>query len=479
MKRQTFSPADVGRGSINGGHEPAARTESGDEDADDVLVADFREKLLDEIDLTELSKLDLTQRRARLERVMTHLVASRGPLLSSRERTSLIRRVVAEALGLGVLEPLLADSAITEIMINGPDRIFIERFGRIEMAKERFVSTEQLLQTIDRIVSTVNRRVDESSPMVDARLRTGERVNVILPPLALDGPVVTIRKFPRPFSIDQLISGGTLDAVTARLLGACVRAKLNVLVSGGTGSGKTTLLNSLSSFIPEGERIVTIEDAAELSLQQSHVIRLESRPANVEGKGQITIRELVRNSLRMRPDRIVVGEVRGGETMDMLSAMNTGHEGSLTTIHANSPDEALSRVETLASMSELELPFAAVQEQVNNAIDLIIQLDRGPDGSRRVVEVTHVVSKGREEYELHPLMEFVASPIGPDRVVRGRHVTQALPPSLVRRLELAGEEIPDEASTAAVPDVANAAEQDDVATTAVQDDVADATGPFE
>ena len=440
MKRQTFGTGSVQREDGEERHVASI----GDE-TDDLLVADFREKLLDEIDLNELSKLDLPQRRARLERVMTHLVASRGPLLSSRERTALIRRVVAEALGLGVLEPLLSDDAITEIMVNGPDQIFIERLGRVELAKERFVSNEQLLQTIDRIVSTVNRRVDESSPMVDARLRTGERVNVILPPLALDGPVVTIRKFPRPFTMEQLISGGTLDETTARILAACVRAKLNVLVSGGTGSGKTTLLNSLSSYIPDRERIVTIEDAAELSLQQEHVIRLESRPANVEGKGQVSIRDLVRNSLRMRPDRIIVGEVRGGETMDMLSAMNTGHEGSLTTIHANSPIEALSRTETLASMSELDLPFTAVQEQVNNAIDLVLQLDRGPDGSRRVTQVALLLSKGREPYQLHTISEYVAEPIGSDRVVRGRHVTRALPLSFVRRLQLAGEQLPRDA----------------------------------
>ncbi|MGH3459353.1 CpaF family protein [Aeromicrobium sp.] len=442
MKRQTFGYTEVSRHETPDEHQVSG---IGDE-TDDLMVADFREKLLDEIDLTELSKLDLAQRRARLERVMTHLVASRGPLLSSRERTALIRRVVAEALGLGVLEPLLSDDAITEIMVNGADQIFIERLGRVELAKEKFVSNEQLLQTIDRIVSTVNRRVDESSPMVDARLRTGERVNVILPPLALDGPVVTIRKFPRPFTMEQLIGGGTLDATSAAILGASVRAKLNILVSGGTGSGKTTLLNSLSSFIPERERIVTIEDAAELSLQQHHVIRLESRPPNVEGKGQVTIRDLVRNSLRMRPDRIVIGEVRGGETMDMLSAMNTGHEGSLTTIHANSPIEALSRAETLASMSDLDLPFAAVQEQVNNAIDLVVQLDRGPDGSRRVTEVVLLTSTGRDPYRLETVAEYIPEPIGADRVVRGRHVTQALPQSFVRRLQLAGEQLPAESS---------------------------------
>lgn len=438
MKRQTF-----GATSVSSGSDVERAVTDMTEEADDVMVADFREKLLDEIDLNELSKLDLPQRRARLERVMTHLVASRGPLLSSRERTALIRRVVAEALGLGVLEPLLADDAVTEIMVNGPDQIFIERLGRIELAKERFVSTEQLLQTIDRIVSTVNRRVDESSPMVDARLRTGERVNVILPPLALDGPVVTIRKFPRPFTMEELVGVGTLDQRAANLLAACVRARLNVLVSGGTGSGKTTLLNSLSSFIPERERIVTIEDAAELSLQQSHVIRLESRPPNVEGKGSVTIRDLVRNALRMRPDRIIVGEVRGGETMDMLSAMNTGHEGSLTTIHANSPDEALSRAETLASMSDLDLPFQAVQEQVNNALDLVIQLDRSADGTRRINRIALLTSKGREPYALHTLSEFVPEPVEPGKAVRGRHVFRPLPLALVRRLQLAGERVPE------------------------------------
>ena len=435
MRRAAFGPAPAD----NGGRAAGERDDL-DGGADELLVGSFREKLLDEIDLTELSKLDLTQRRARLERVMNHLVAREGPLLSSRERTTLIRRVVAETLGLGVLEPLLADEAVTEIMVNGPDTIFVERLGRIEQASTRFVSVEQLLQTIDRIVSTVNRRVDESSPMVDARLHTGERVNVILPPLALNGPVVTIRKFPRSFTMAELVARDTLDRRTADLLAACVRARLNIVVSGGTGSGKTTLLNALSAAIPDTERIITIEDAAELSLQQHHVISLESRPPNVEGKGQVTIRDLVRNSLRMRPDRIVVGEVRGGETMDMLSAMNTGHEGSLTTVHANSPDDALSRLETLASMSDLELPFQAVQEQVNNAIDLIVQLDRGPDGSRRISSVVSLESRKREPYRLHPVCEFVAEPIGADRIVRGRHVARPLPAPLAERLRLAGED---------------------------------------
>ncbi|CAN5315445.1 CpaF family protein [soil metagenome] len=438
MKRAQFSASDI----VDGEVKAASSRDQLDSGADEILVGSFREKLLDEIDLTELSKLDLTQRRARLERVMTHLVAREGPLLSSRERTSLIRRVVAETLGLGVLEPLLADEAVTEIMINGPETIFVERLGRLELAPTRFVSVDQLMQTIDRIVSTVNRRVDESSPMVDARLHTGERVNVILPPLALDGPVVTIRKFPRSFTMRELVGRHTLDDSTASFLDACVRAKLNIVVSGGTGSGKTTLLNALSAAIPVTERIVTIEDAAELSLQQRHVIRLESRPANVEGRGQITIRDLVRNSLRMRPDRIVVGEVRGGETMDMLSAMNTGHEGSLTTVHANSPDDALSRLETLASMSDLEIPYQAVQEQVNNAIDIIIQLDRGPDGSRKVHSVVSLESRRREDYRLHEVSRFEATPMGSDRIVRGAHVPRPVSPELTARLRLAGEQLP-------------------------------------
>src|SRR6266540_2278682 len=264
----------------------------------------YRKRLLEEIDLSEMAMLAPTQRRARLERVVGHLVSREGPVLSNRDRAALIRRVVDEALGLGVLEPLLADEDVTEIMVNGPGEVFIERAGRIERVDTRFTSEEQLYQTIDRIVSAVNRRVDESSPMVDARLPGGERVNVIIPPLSLSGPVITIRRFPRAYRLEELIAGGT-------------------------GSGKTTMLNALSAFVPNGERIVTIEDSAELSLQQQHVIRLESRPANVEGHGEITIRDLVRNSLRMRPDRLIVGEVRGGETMDMLQAMNTGHEGSL------------------------------------------------------------------------------------------------------------------------------------------------------
>ena len=405
------------------------------------LVGHYRDRLLEEIDLDELSRLMPAQRRARLERILSTLLSADGPVLASRDRSALIQRVVDDALGLGVLEPLLADETITEIMVNGPRDVFVERLGRLQRVPTTFASEEQLYQTIDRIVSTVNRRVDESSPMVDARLPTGERVNVIIPPLALDGPSLTIRRFPRPYRLGELVEKGSLDVHGAHLLGACVRARLNIMISGGTGTGKTTFLNALSGLIPDHERIVTIEDAAELSLQQEHVVRLESRPANVEGRGQVTIRDLVRNSLRMRPDRIVVGEVRGGETLDMLQAMNTGHEGSLATVHANSAFDAMGRLETLASMSELELPVATIRDQINSAIDVVVQLERGADGTRRVSEVAAVVSNRREDYQLVPLVTFEQDPLGPDHKVTGTFRRHPLPDLLAARLRRAGESL--------------------------------------
>ena len=419
------------------GAEPPERAESTAE-----MVSVFRARLLAEIDMAELATLEPSQRRARLERVMSALVGREGPLLTTQQRAAIIRRVVDEALGLGVLEPLLADEDVTEIMVNGPQHVFVERAGRIMRVPITFASTEQLYQTIERIVSVVNRRVDESTPMVDARLPGGERVNVIIPPLALNGPTLTIRRFPKQYPINELVEKGSLDVATSLLLAACVRARLDLIVSGGTGSGKTTLLNALSAFIPDTERIVTIEDAAELSLMQEHVVRLESRPPNIEGTGQVTIRDLVRNSLRMRPDRIVVGEVRGGETLDMLQAMNTGHEGSLATVHANSADDAIVRLETLASMSELPIPYDTLRDQINNAIDVIVHLERGVDGTRRVVEVTAVASRRRESFRLATLVEFVPDPLGPTGEVTGRFVHHPLPRDLARRLMHRGESIP-------------------------------------
>ncbi|MBQ1157337.1 CpaF family protein [Streptomyces sp. A73] len=406
------------------------------------LVAAYRTKLLEEIDLAEMSALDLAERRARLERVLGHLISREGPVLATGDRALLIRRVVDEALGLGVLEPLLEDGSITEIMVNGPDNIFVERGGRVEQVPVRFASEEQLMQTIERIVSTVNRRVDESNPMVDARLPSGERVNVIIPPLSLTGATLTIRRFPRAYTLGELIGLGTLDEHMLSLLSGFIRARFNVIVSGGTGSGTTTLLNAQSALIPEHERIITVEDAAELQLQQRHVIRLETRPPNVEGKGQVTVRDLVRNSLRMRPDRIIVGEVRGGETLDMLQAMSTGHDGSLATVHANSAEDALMRLQTLASMSEVDVPFEALQDQINSAVDVIIQLARLADGSRKIVEIALLASHGRESFQIATVSRFAARPMGPDGRVHGTYEHLPLPRRAADRLQLAGEPVP-------------------------------------
>ncbi len=346
----------------------------------------YRRRLLEEVDFGELAELTESQRRVRLERIVGGMLTREGPVMTTSQRQALIRRVIDEAVGLGVLEPLLADETVTEIMVNGPREVWVERDGRIERAHAEFTSEAQLYQTIDRIVSQVNRRVDESSPMVDARLPSGERVNVIVPPLSLVGPVLTIRRFPRRFTLSELVESRTLDEPTRRLLTAFVRARLNIVISGGTGAGKTTLLNAMSAAILERERIVTIEEAAELQLQQPHVIPLEARPANVEGKGEVSIRDLVRNALRMRPDRIIVGEVRGVETLDMLQALNTGHEGSLVTVHANSADDALFRLETLATMSDLTVPHAC-PARVHQQRDPRDRADRarprrGPAGDR-------------------------------------------------------------------------------------------------
>jgi pilus assembly protein CpaF len=410
----------------------------------------YRQKVLEEVNLSELSDLTTSQRRARLERVVSRIITREGPVLSTEQRSLLIRRVVDEALGLGVLEPLLNDPDVTEIMVNGAKDVWVERGGGLERVETTFVSEAQLLQTIDRIVSSVNRRVDESSPMVDARLPTGERVNVIIPPLSLTGPILTIRRFPRAYRLDELVDNGTLDRATADLLAALVAAKFNIIVSGGTGTGKTTFLNALSGFIPDSERIVTIEDAAELQLQQSHVISLESRPANVEGKGQVTIRDLVRNALRMRPDRIIVGEVRGAETLDMLQAMNTGHEGSLATVHANSAGDAVTRLETLASMTELNLSYESLRDQVAGAVHAIVQLERGIDRARRVVELVVAVRHGHES-RLQPVSRFVPEPVGADRVLRGQWELTGLPQSQRQRLAVAGVAYPDSFAQRARP----------------------------
>ena len=322
---------------------------------------------------------------------LTEIVDAEQAPLSSDERHRLVKQIGDDVLGYGPLQKLIDDESISEIMVNGPSQIFVEQNGKVTLSNARFSSEDHLRRVIEKIVSRIGRRIDESSPLVDARLADGSRVNAIIPPLAVDGSSLTIRKFAAdPLKAADLVRFGSISVEMAELLKACVSAHLNIIVSGGTGTGKTTLLNVLSAFIPAGERIITIEDAVELQLQQRHVVRLESRPPNIDGKGEITIRDLLRNSLRMRPDRIIVGECRGGEALDMLQAMNTGHDGSLSTIHANAPRDAISRMETLVLMAGMELPLRAVREQIASAIDVIVQLTRLPDGSRRVTHVTEV-----------------------------------------------------------------------------------------
>jgi pilus assembly protein CpaF len=347
---------------------------------------------------------DLSERVLRA--VTEQLALDRTPL-TREERRQLVREITDDILGYGPLEPFLRDDSVTEVMVNAFDRIYVERHGKLERTQAAFADNAHLLRIIDKIVSQVGRRVDESSPMVDARLPDGSRVNAIIPPLALRGPTVTIRKFARdPYTMSDLIGFGTITGKAAQFIAACVRGKLNILISGGTGTGKTTTLNALSAFVPGDERIVTIEDAAELQLQQEHVIVLESRPPNIEGQGEVRIRELVRNALRMRPDRIIVGEVRGAETLDMLQAMNTGHEGSLTTIHANSSRDALSRLETLVLTGGIDLPLRAIREQISSAFDVLIQISRLVDGSRRITHITEVL---RMESDVITLQDIFAA----------------------------------------------------------------------
>ncbi|GAA1739227.1 CpaF family protein [Aeromicrobium alkaliterrae] len=338
---------------------------------------------------------------------LTEIIEEDQQLLSPDERRRLVRDVENDALGLGPMERLLEDDSVTEIMVNRFNQVYVERNGRLALSSARFTSEDHLRRVIDRIVSRVGRRVDESSPLVDARLADGSRVNAVVPPLAVDGSSLTIRKFSKtPLQVSDLIGFGSMTEQMGRLLEACVLAKLNILVSGGTGTGKTTLLNVLSAFIPPGERIVTIEDAVELNLQQPHVVRLESRPPNIEGAGEVRIRDLVRNSLRMRPDRIVVGECRGGEALDMLQAMNTGHDGSLSTLHANSPRDAMARLETLVLMAGMDLPLRAIREQGASAVDLIVQIARLRDGSRRITHVTEVLGMEGDTVVLQDVFTF-------------------------------------------------------------------------
>jgi pilus assembly protein CpaF len=400
-------------------------------------------KLVDKLDLSRVSDLEGETLRREIRLVVERLCDTENPLLNRMERERLIDEVLDETFGFGPLEVLLKDPTISDILINGPHKIYVERRGKMEESDVKFRDNEHLLQIIDRIVSKVGRRVDETSPMVDARLPDGSRVNAIIPPLALDGPSVSIRRFgANPLKLEDLLNYKAFTPEMAMLMEACIKARLNIVISGGTGCGKTTLLNTLSSFIPHEERIVTIEDAAELQLQQDHVVRLETRPPNIEGKGAVTTRDLVRNALRMRPERIIIGECRGGETLDMLQAMNTGHAGSMTTLHANTPRDAQARLETMIMMAGMELPIKAMRQQISSAVDLIIQANRLQGGPRKVTSVTEVMNMEQDMIIMQDVFRYRQLGIDQNGRAYGQFESTGVRPSFVNRLEASGIKLP-------------------------------------
>ena len=404
------------------------------------LKADLHKKIVDELkDLKSPEKENRDFIRKHIEQFVESIIETDANYIPRLDRMRIADEIFDEVAGYGPITPLLNDPQISEIMVNGPDQIYIERNGQLELSDVFFRDNDHVMNIIDRIVSPIGRRIDESMPMVDARLPDGSRVNAIIPPLSLTGPVITIRKFfADPLMIEDLIEFNTLTSEMAQFIEACVKARLNTVVSGGTGSGKTTTLNVLSSFIPINERIVTIEDPAELALHQPHVVTLESRPPNIEGKGAITIRDLVRNALRMRPDRIIVGEVRSGEALDMLQAMNTGHDGSLTTGHANTPRDMLSRLETMVLMAGMDLPIRAIREQISSAIDLIIHQSRLRDGSRRITHITEVQGMEGDVIVLQDLFNYIQTGIDQDGKVKGEFKPSGIRPKFIERLEISG-----------------------------------------
>jgi pilus assembly protein CpaF len=426
------------------------RVEAADDDADRALTDSevhwkqrINEKLLTILDLSLIETIGDDKARAEIRETTNNLIAEEAAPLSLRQRQREVKAIEDEVLGLGPLEPLLADKTVSDILVNGHDKIYVERRGKLEPTNASFTDHGHLMNTIDRIVSAVGRRIDESSPMVDARLKDGSRVNAIIPPLALDGAALSIRRFAvELLTIRNLVELGTVTADIAQLLSGIVRARLNVLVSGGTGAGKTTLLNILSGFIPANERIVTIEDSAELQMQQPHVVRLETRPMNIEGKGAVDARDLVKNALRMRPDRIIVGEVRGAEALDMLQAMNTGHDGSLTTIHANSPRDALSRIENMVSMTGITFPMKAMRSQIASAIDVVVQVSRLEDGRRRVVSVQEINGMEGEIVTMSELFRFERDGLDENNNVLGELRPTGIIPAFHKELRSKGIELP-------------------------------------
>jgi pilus assembly protein CpaF len=393
------------------------------------LKVELHQRLIDLINLQALEKMSRQQIEAEVGDIVAEELAKQNQALNQAERKQLVGDVLDELLGLGPLEPLLKDPTITDILVNGHDRVFVERYGVLEPSAARFKDEKHLLRIIQKIVSAVGRRIDESSPLVDARLADGSRVNAVVPPLALDGSLLSIRKFARvPISMDRLVEIGSVPLQVAEVLKAIVGSRRNVLISGGTGSGKTTLLNAMSAFIDGRERIVTIEDSAELQLQQEHVARLETRPRNIEGKGEISQRDLVKNSLRMRPDRIIVGEVRAGEAFDMLQAMNTGHEGSMTTVHANSPRDALSRVEQMIGMSGIDIPAKSSRAQIASALDVVVQVARLADGRRKLISVSELTGMEGEVVTMQEIFRFRQTGVGSDGIVQGKFEATGIRP---------------------------------------------------
>ena len=426
------------RQAVNPDGRPQSRADNSYMD----LKVRVQNKLLSELDSTAMDVKQRDKVRAHIEELFNSILADESLVLSRAERQRLFEAIVADILGFGPLEPLLADDSVSEIMVNGPKNVFVEQKGNLSRAPVTFDDEEHVMRVIDRIVAPLGRRVDESSPLVDARLPDGSRVNAIIRPLALCGPTITIRKFSKkPLTVEDLIRFGSMTKEIADFLRACIIGRLNIIVSGGTGSGKTTLLNVLSGFIPDDERIVTVENAAELQLRQEHVVTLETRPPNIEGKGAITIQDLVINCLRMRPDRIVVGECRGGEALDMLQAMNTGHDGSLTTAHSNSPRDTLARLEVMCLMAGMELPVRAIREQVASAVDVICHQERLRDGTRRITKITEVQGMEGEIITMSDIFEFEQTGIEGGKII-GRIRPTGLRPKFIDRIEAAGVHLP-------------------------------------
>ena len=420
-------------------HGPLYRPTNGESARYTELKMTLHQRLLDMINLSAIDKMAPEEFRREIGEMVRELLLEENKPLNLTERTQLVDDILDELLGLGPLEPLLKDNTVTDILVNCHDNVFVERDGRLEQTPVQFKDNRHLLRIIDKIVAAVGRRVDESSPMVDARLADGSRVNAIIPPLAVDGPLLSIRKFAKiPIDLDKLVSIGSLPPAFAELLQGIVECRRNVLISGGTGTGKTTMLNAMSAFIDGRERIVTIEDAAELQLQQVHVARLETRPPNIEGKGEITQRELVKNALRMRPDRIIVGEVRGGEAFDMLQAMNTGHEGSMTTIHANSCRDSLTRLEQMIGMSGFDLPTKSMRGQIASALHVVLQLERMSDGKRRLISLNEITGMEGEVVTMHEIFRFRRRSTDPDGTIHGEFVATGIRPRFMNEFETRG-----------------------------------------